>query len=139
MRRDGARDDGLTLVELLVTVAIMGIAFSAIVAGMFMYTTSATSHRDQAEAQLQLREFAERVVVAPYVDCKPAYDDAYVAPAGSVRSSVVTLWNPLTSAFDIPAAAGCTDPKLQRVTITITRGSVATYTYSTTLDVVKRG
>ena len=137
--RSGDSQSGVTLVELLVTVAIVGVAFVAIVSGMFTYTASATAHRHQADTQLQLREWAERVTVAPYVDCKTAYDDAYTPPTGYTRSSIVRLWNPTTAAFDIVPAAGCTDPKLQRVTLTLVRASLPQYTYTAILDVVKRG
>ena len=133
-----APDGGLTLVELLVTVAIVGVAFASLIAGISTYTTSGANHQLQAETQLQLREFAERVTVASYVDCATSYDSAYTPPSGFGRVSSVRLWNPATSAYDITPTAGCTDPRLQRVTLTLTRTRVP-LAYTTTLDIVKRG
>ena len=131
-------DDGVTLVELIVAVAILGIAGTGIVTGMYTYTTTSATHRSQADVQLQLRRYAEAVANTTYAGaCATSYTVAsYAAPAGFTASNVVALWNPLTLAYDITPAAGCTDPKLQRVRVTV--AATGAFPYTESVDVVKR-
>ncbi|HVT76318.1 MAG TPA: type II secretion system protein [Acidimicrobiales bacterium] len=67
--RRRSRDRGFTLIEVLVTVAIIGIAFVVFVAGMGIAITSADLHRKLATGQASIRNFGEAVKAAPYVDC----------------------------------------------------------------------
>jgi prepilin-type N-terminal cleavage/methylation domain-containing protein len=138
--RDSRRmrgDAGFTLAELLVTVAMVGVAFAVLVGGMFTYTTTSGTHRSQAEVQVELRRFAEAVANSAYVTCSTAYTVSnYTAPAGYSASNSVMLWNSATKAFDITPVAGCVDTGLQRVRATVARSSG--FTYSESIDVVKR-
>ena len=79
-----AGEAGLTLVELLVTIAIMGIAFAVLVGGMGTAVLGSDLHRKQADAENILRSFAETVKSAAYVDCaQPSdYQRLFSAPAG---------------------------------------------------------
>lgn len=52
-------DAGVTLIELLVTVAILGIAFVAIVGGMMTSIVGSDLHRKQATSETVLRSYAE--------------------------------------------------------------------------------
>ena len=79
-----AGEAGLTLVELLVTIAIMGIAFAVLVGGMGTAVLGSDLHRKQADAENILRSFAETVKSAEYVDCaQPSdYQRLFSAPTG---------------------------------------------------------
>ena len=71
-RARGRGERGETLVELLVTVVIMGSAIVALVAGVATAIASSDTHRQDATAEGVLRAFAERTVDprdVPYVDC----------------------------------------------------------------------
>jgi prepilin-type N-terminal cleavage/methylation domain-containing protein len=131
-------DAGVTLVELLVAVAIMGVAFAAIIGGMYTYTVGSATHRSQADVQLQLRTYAESIAEAPFVTCPTAvYANAaaYTAPAGFTVTNTTKLWDTATSTFDITPTAGCTST-LQRVTLIVAK--TGPYPYSESLDIVKR-
>lgn len=58
-------DTGVTLVELVVTVAILGIAFAAIVGGMLTSVVGSDHHRKQATAETVVRTYAELVKGLP--------------------------------------------------------------------------
>lgn len=83
MSRDGER--GESLVELLISVAILGIAVVAIVAGMATAITASDTNRKQGIVEAQLRNFAEAVTAADYVDCADA--STYAVPAGFALQS----------------------------------------------------
>ncbi|MEY2514756.1 MAG: hypothetical protein QOJ89_2114, partial [bacterium] len=85
-----------------------------------------------------LRRYAEAVANTAYAGaCATSYTFAgYAAPAGFTASNVVALWNPLTLAYDITPAAGCVDPKLQRVRVTVAQSGA--YPYTESVDIVKR-
>lgn len=59
-------EGGFSLIEVLITVIIMGLGFVAILAGMATSATSAGLHRTQAVAELEVRRYAELVQAAPY-------------------------------------------------------------------------
>ena len=60
---------GFSLVEVLVTVVIVGIAFTVFVAGMGAAMVGSDFHRKQAVVQASIRNLAESVKAADYVDC----------------------------------------------------------------------
>jgi type II secretory pathway pseudopilin PulG len=77
------RESGETLLELLVTISIMGAAFVAILAGVGVAIASSDSHRQEASAEGVVRSYAERVQDSrdvPYVDCATTAN--YGSPAG---------------------------------------------------------
>ena len=92
-------DRGETLIELLVTIVIMGLAFGAIIAGVGVAIASSDSHRQEATAEGVLRSYAERLTDpkdVPYVDCANAGSYASVpgfsAPSGwSVSITGITF------------------------------------------------
>lgn len=140
-RHARGRDEGMTLVELLVTVAIAGVAFAIIVGAVWSHVNAAATHRTQADVQTVLRDYAEAVTTAPWVACATSYTPAaaaFTTPAGFTASNSVTGWNPATGAFDLPSGAGCTDTRLQRVRLVVGSVGATPMDYSTTLDIVKR-
>ncbi len=62
----GDSEGGFSLIEVLITVVIMGLGFVAILAGMATSATSASVHRTQAVAELEVRRYAELIQAAPY-------------------------------------------------------------------------
>lgn len=60
--RPGPNDEGETLLELLIAVAIMGIAVVAIVGGIATSILMSDIHRKQATAGAYVRNYAEAVV-----------------------------------------------------------------------------
>lgn len=58
---EGRSEAGTTLVELLVTIVILGIAFTTLLGGTFTAVAAADRQRKQSVAEASLRSFAEAV------------------------------------------------------------------------------
>jgi type II secretory pathway pseudopilin PulG len=124
-RRRPRGDRGDTLVELLATVMIMGIAVTVILGAVAATLRFTDMHRKQAVAGAAVREFAERIessvaaptsgykAACPAGTAKTAYESTYTKPAGFEREVVaVAYWN--GSIF----TANCADDiGVQRVTL----------------------
>jgi prepilin-type N-terminal cleavage/methylation domain-containing protein len=130
------RESGVTLIELVVTVVIMGIAFVVIVGGMGTAILGADVQRQRAGADLAIRTAAETVA---YQECAASYSPP--ASAGfSVTVTRVTYWDAVTNSFvaSLPTCAENppTDGGLQLVDLAVT--STTGRQTSETLQVVKR-
>jgi len=74
--------DGFTLVELLVSVAILGIAVVGAAGTMFTMTVFSDFERRHALAEVEARRLAEAIRAAPYAAC------------GTAVSTYMTYFNP---------------------------------------------
>jgi prepilin-type N-terminal cleavage/methylation domain-containing protein len=92
---------GFTLIESLVTIVIVGIAFAVFVGGMGTAIMAADYHRKQAVSQATVRNFAESVKAANYVDCATA--DAYGGRAGSAYAATTSPIAPSVRSLDTGA------------------------------------
>jgi prepilin-type N-terminal cleavage/methylation domain-containing protein len=141
-------DAGVTLVELLVTVVILGVVFVAILGGMATGMVVSDLHRKQATAETIIRSYAEAVKPAPYTVCAgtAAYAASavgYSVPAGlrptyAVSVAAVRYWQPGGSTGSFVSSLGScpgSDNNLQSVTLRVvsTDGRDAE-----TMQVVKR-
>jgi prepilin-type N-terminal cleavage/methylation domain-containing protein len=113
-RRSGERGD--TLLELLMAVAVMGIAVVAVTGGIAVSIRMSDVHRKQAQAGAYIRDFAEAVEKAVmatpsgYVPCAPAgtYDSHYTLPSSFTRPTPtpVKYWDGTTFAASCTADKG---------------------------------
>jgi type II secretory pathway pseudopilin PulG len=121
-------DRGESLLELLVALAIMGIAVVAIVGGLVTSILMSDVHRKQATAGSTLRDYAEAIETAvgkptsAYTAC--ATTAAYASPTGftapsgfTARVTAVKFWNDATLAFGSPAP--CVDGGVQRLSLQV--------------------
>jgi prepilin-type N-terminal cleavage/methylation domain-containing protein len=132
-------DAGLTLVEVLVAVAILGIGVVSVLGGLMTSIKVSSDGQTTTEVRNALRSYAEAVTAATYVDCAP--DSTYAAaavgftpPAGASADDVVSY---LASASAASAAFGTdcsSDAGLQRVALTVTTADGG----AQSLSVVKR-
>jgi type II secretory pathway pseudopilin PulG len=111
-RVEGER--GETLLEIIVALAILGVAVVAIASGIAVSVVASRSHRDQANAGTLLHNYAEQVA-SSYTICGAAAP-SFPATTGFQAPTInIKYWG--GSAF---GASPCpTDPGLQQVTITV--------------------
>jgi len=148
---DVRAEDGFSLVELLVTIVIVGVTFSALLGGLFTTITVSSLHRKQASADSVARSAAEWIkdsVATPYTNCAAAGAYSFSGlpkPAGySVAIRSVEYWDGTTPVAGTPysldshlgpSCPGSGDKGLQRITIDVTSsdGQVSEF-----VQVVKR-
>lgn len=134
-----AGEAGETLVELLISVAIMSIAVVAIAGALATAVRVSDIHRKHATAQAAVRAFAEALQAQVarsdgYVACadEAAYDGVFDPPDGFDADVVaVRYWSATSGTF----VATCDDVGLQLVTIEV---ASADRPVAETLDVVLR-
>ena len=130
------RESGETLIEVLVAVVIMGIAFVVIIGGIGTAIIGADVQKQQAGTDVALRSAAETIT---YLSCPGTGDPDYEAQLGPVDGFLlevtsVSYWNEDRNAFE---SGPCLDSGLQLIRLSATStgpGRQAT----DSLDVVKR-
>jgi prepilin-type N-terminal cleavage/methylation domain-containing protein len=138
---------GFSLAEIVITIAIVGITFTAILGGMITAITVSSQHRKQATADTLVRSAAEWVkdpARNAYVNCAGANTyslSGVTVPSGySVAISSVQYWNgtsPSGATYQPTFQSGCPspDPGLQRITISATAPNGAA---TETVQILKR-
>ena len=132
-RRD---ESGATLIEVLVAVVIMGIAFVVIVGGIGTAIIGSDLQRQRATADVALRTAAERIVgEIPYTPCATSADYVPAAvPGVEVTVTAVSYWNKDDNTF---VTTPCSDSGLQLIELSAVATS-GRQTIPDTLRVVKR-
>jgi Tfp pilus assembly protein PilV len=131
--RRALSDAGETLVELLVSIVIMGIAVTAILGAVGMASNSSSTHENLAKAQGLLRNWAESLTYS--TTCPPAVNP-FSAPSGfTTNSATVAYWNPTSRQFN--GACG-SSTGMYRVTLSITATGGQGASIPQTLDVTMR-
>lgn len=140
-REHGTSDRGETLVELLVSIVILGVAGVAILAGLAMSVRGSDLHRKEATGGAYVRSFAE--VVQTYVDAngyKPCGSAASVygslavpdlPPGYATAVTAVQSWNGSTW-------GPCSATGLQRLDLVVTSTGDASQQARETLTVIIR-
>jgi Tfp pilus assembly protein PilV len=119
MTGTSARDAGESLIELLVTVVILGITTAGISGALLATGQASTLHRQQALAQNALRSWAEQLGAGTYTDCAAA--DSFAGPSPALPAgltadvSAVQYWDGKSFADSCD-----TDTGIQKLTLRIT-------------------
>jgi prepilin-type N-terminal cleavage/methylation domain-containing protein len=117
-------DGGFTLVEVLMSLLILGIAFSGILTGLATNAIGSNVHRKHTNAETALRSWAESVSQASYQTACTTAVTSYSAATLAVNlsgytASPVTLVS--TTAGSTAWGGSCTNAAaLQKVTLTVT-------------------
>ncbi len=140
-------DAGETLVETLVSIALLGIASAAVIGSVTMGVRAATINVGNGTNQNLARNWAEQVEAMPYVLCAQTtpdvYEDVYVyvvppdLPAGTTLSiTTIQYWDGDSYEVSTP---GCdsSDKGLQKIALrAVSTNSTGTQQF--TLVIVKR-
>jgi prepilin-type N-terminal cleavage/methylation domain-containing protein len=128
-RRDAhAGDGGFTLIEMVITVAIISIAFVAILGAIGVMITSSAEHRQLTRTEAAARNAAEYVKRSSLAyDCVASYDlSGFAPPSGySVGDSVKALDNAssasptYTTDYATPHSCPPSDAGVQLVTVLV--------------------
>ena len=117
-----APDAGESLVEILLSIMIMGIAVSALMFGMGSAATTSGYHDRQAQQAETLRNLVDGLQALPYAPCATTYPaPAGLVPAGySVTADVVGYAS--GAAYPYPAACPATgDEGAQQLRVTVSQ------------------
>jgi prepilin-type N-terminal cleavage/methylation domain-containing protein len=145
-RHDIASDAGFSLVEIVITIAIVGVTFTAILGGLFASITVSALQRKEATADTIARSAAEVVKDSgqnAYANCAGpgAYPLAGLSvPSGfSVSITNVAYWDghPVPAGNTVQFVSACpgADPGMQRITISATSSDGQA---TETVQVIKR-
>ncbi|MEV7590064.1 type II secretion system protein [Streptomyces sp. NPDC089922] len=126
-------EEGETLIEVLVAVVLIGVAFVAVLGGMGTAIVGSVTQQRLTGADSVVRSAAERIVGAPYVSCSTGYTTPE-PPAGYTVTARIEYWDGV-GAF-VPSCPTA-DTGVQRVTLTV-RSAGPHPVGETTLEVVKR-
>ncbi|MET8755774.1 type II secretion system protein [Streptomyces sp. NPDC004667] len=130
-RRRG--EEGETLIEVLVAVVLMGVAFVTIFGGIGTAIISSVRQQKVTGADSVIRSAAEKVVSDPYVSCAGGYETP-APPPGYTMTVTIEYWDGVgTFAKACPTA----DTGVQKVTLTL-HSTGPHPVKDATLEVVKR-
>jgi type II secretory pathway pseudopilin PulG len=126
LRRLDRDDAGESLLELVVTIAIVGVCVVAIGAGMALSIKMSSIHRAQSTADAFLHNYAE-TLQGQYTACTagsvPNYAAGLAPPSTdglNAPTATVTYWNATTLSWGTGTSCpGTGDPGLQRVALSV--------------------
>lgn len=145
MRAQPRDQRGETLLEILVSVSIMGVCFVAVIAGIGTTLLATDTHRQEATAEAVLRTYAERMqdpADVAYVAC--ATTATYTTPVGFTLptagwSASVTLVQSWQGDTPPTFSATCPSPDkgVQQLTLRV-QSPVGNHRATETVVIVKR-
>lgn len=120
-------DRGDSLIEILITIVIIGIAFTAILAGFGTSIKASGLHEDLADSQAAVRNAAEQLKASTYVPCAGVGVVSNYSPTVPanfhIDVSAPLIWNNSTSDFVTETAGNCATAQLQRISVSVCRAS----------------
>jgi prepilin-type N-terminal cleavage/methylation domain-containing protein len=142
--------DGFTLIETVLTIALVSIAFVGILTAVAGMIAAGAANQRLSTAEAAARNASEFLAGQTYVACTPSTDaaTAYEAdiasdhtgafPANYHIDIAVNTWDTNSNPATFPGACPGADTGLQAIRITATSTSGLGPAYSKTLTIVKR-
>src|SRR3954454_9746930 len=136
------RDSGETLIELVVAVAILGVAAVAILGGLLVSIQSSVIHRNDATGGAYVRSFAEAIQNS--VDSTGGYKPCGSAASAYAGVTVPSLPTGYTTAVTAVQSwngstwGACTADGIQRVDLKVTTTGDTLHRAEETLTVILR-
>lgn len=120
LHRRLAEDDGISLVEMLVALAIVGLAMAAMTSSIFTALASSRAAQDQVDAAQRINEVMEDLLRRPLAEIAPATHNGVTNPAYAAvtrRGSTYTVATEVAWVDDpcngsAAPAAGAADPRM---------------------------
>jgi prepilin-type N-terminal cleavage/methylation domain-containing protein len=146
MQMSRRHQDGFTLVELILAIAIMGIVFVAVFSGLATFFKVSASQRSNADMDVVVRQYVEQVssTQTAYAGCSPgAYGSVTLPPASGSSSysfasgPTVTYWEGDNAATFNPSCATYNANGVQLITVTI-QHTLGNKTQQSTVRFTKR-
>jgi prepilin-type N-terminal cleavage/methylation domain-containing protein len=125
-------EEGLTLIELLITLMVMGVAFVVVLGGMGTTMTTSALHRQQARAETEVRRYAEFVKQARFSST------CSYSKVGFTENADFTYADPVTTATldNVSATTTCAAATLHVVQLRVSSNIDTNVRES--VDIVKR-
>jgi type II secretory pathway pseudopilin PulG len=125
VRRRVAGEEGETLLELLISITILGIAVVAIASGITVSIVVSDIHRKEANAGAYVKSYGEAiqntVATTGYVEC--ATTSTYASPAGFSLPSNINYAASISAVQYATTAGGwsgsCTNAGAERLTLKV--------------------
>ncbi len=114
--------DGTTLLEVLITIMIISVAFTALLGGLFTAVVASSLNKKLATAEATVRAYGEFMKRAAYASCATTYSNSgFVAPTGYTASlTTIRYWNPVARSFGATCASP--DGGMQLLTLRVVSG-----------------
>jgi prepilin-type N-terminal cleavage/methylation domain-containing protein len=140
------QDDGFTLIEIVITVALVSIAFVAILTAVAGMIAAGAENQHASTAEVVARNAGEFIKSRPYVACaadpKTAYEGAIAASGTFPTSYAITVsvaaWDGNSPATFTNPCPGGSESGIEMVTVTATSTGGPGASFKKTLAIVKR-
>jgi type II secretory pathway pseudopilin PulG len=130
-----SNDNGETLLELVISLAILGVSVVAIVSGIALSIKGSVINRNEASASAYVRDFAEAIETAvsgaAYTACATTSTTAYSsptapgysAPPSPFTTSLVKVEYWSGSGWNLTGCTPSNDTGVQRLTLQVSSGT----------------
>ncbi|NQU36830.1 MAG: prepilin-type N-terminal cleavage/methylation domain-containing protein [Actinobacteria bacterium] len=120
MAGQGHRDAGETLIELVISIALLGIGATLVIGTLFTGIKATSLTTGTATNQNALLDWAEQIEAMPYAPCAQTsgYVNLVLLPAGTTLSiTEIGIWDGAAYQVSTPACVPANDQGLQEITL----------------------
>lgn len=115
-------DRGETLIEILISIVILGVGIGALMSGMGTAAVASGLHTRQAQQIETVRNFVDAVTSAPYVNCATGYVPAGYGPADVPGYTLKATVSHYATGHEFKPTCPAVDEGAQRIKVEIAQG-----------------